>query len=240
MTQDRLGVYLPVEHIDNPRYNIRCPRCHLIAGADALQGVRREGRRRSDIQSKGLDLCHSRLAICLCHLQLRPPVDQRELEIDSRTGMKVSTKVPADRMGTDLLAFRITWPLKIAAGTHPLHSSAAPSASASRKVATLGVGRGLNFGNRIGFWDRVSIPSRTSPPTATGPRLLCVSLVTTKSSVMSATMVGVIYEDLNLGRLTFSSGSVYVDSPNGRVPPIVTGTFGGADFLHSLLGETTE
>lgn len=33
---------------------------------------------------------------------------------------------------------------------------------------------------------------------------------------------------------------VYVNSPNGRVPPIVTGTFGGADFFHSLLGETTE
>ncbi|KAF9508911.1 hypothetical protein BS47DRAFT_1349872 [Hydnum rufescens UP504] len=35
--------------------------------------------------------------------------------------------------------------------------------------------------------------------------------------------------------------SVLVRSPRGeRVPPIVTGTFGSADFLHSLLGEATD
>ncbi|KAJ7144853.1 Het-C-domain-containing protein [Mycena crocata] len=28
-----------------------------------------------------------------------------------------------------------------------------------------------------------------------------------------------------------------IQTPNGRAPPLVTGTFGGADFLHSLLGE---
>lgn len=34
---------------------------------------------------------------------------------------------------------------------------------------------------------------------------------------------------------------VTVQAPNGeRVPPIVTGTFGGADFLHSLMGEATD
>ena len=33
---------------------------------------------------------------------------------------------------------------------------------------------------------------------------------------------------------------VSVDTPNGPAPPLVTGTFGGADFLHSLLGETGE
>ncbi|KAJ3571563.1 hypothetical protein NP233_g3672 [Leucocoprinus birnbaumii] len=31
--------------------------------------------------------------------------------------------------------------------------------------------------------------------------------------------------------------NVIVDTPNGPAPPLVTGTFGGADFLHSLLGE---
>ncbi|TFK41913.1 heterokaryon incompatibility protein Het-C-domain-containing protein [Crucibulum laeve] len=30
---------------------------------------------------------------------------------------------------------------------------------------------------------------------------------------------------------------VTVETPNGRAPPLVTGTFGGADFLHSLIGE---
>ena len=33
---------------------------------------------------------------------------------------------------------------------------------------------------------------------------------------------------------------VTVNTPNGPAPPLVTGTFGGADFLHSLLGEAGE
>ncbi|KAJ6623117.1 heterokaryon incompatibility protein Het-C-domain-containing protein [Mycena sp. CBHHK59/15] len=31
-----------------------------------------------------------------------------------------------------------------------------------------------------------------------------------------------------------------IKTPNGRAPPLVTGTFGGADFLFSLLGESTD
>ncbi|KAJ4002175.1 Het-C-domain-containing protein [Lentinula boryana] len=31
-----------------------------------------------------------------------------------------------------------------------------------------------------------------------------------------------------------------IDTPTGRSPPLVTGTFGSADFLHSLLGEATD
>ncbi|KAF9015756.1 heterokaryon incompatibility protein Het-C-domain-containing protein [Cyathus striatus] len=31
--------------------------------------------------------------------------------------------------------------------------------------------------------------------------------------------------------------NVIIETPNGPAPPIVTGTFGGADFLHSLIGE---
>lgn len=35
--------------------------------------------------------------------------------------------------------------------------------------------------------------------------------------------------------------SVKVRAPNGRdVYPLVTGTFGGADFIHSLMGEATD
>lgn len=33
---------------------------------------------------------------------------------------------------------------------------------------------------------------------------------------------------------------VLVNTPNGLAPPLVTGTFGSADFLHSLLGEASE
>ncbi|RDX51974.1 Het-C-domain-containing protein [Lentinus brumalis] len=34
--------------------------------------------------------------------------------------------------------------------------------------------------------------------------------------------------------------NVLIDSPNGRTHPLVTGTFGSADFLHSLMGEATD
>lgn len=34
--------------------------------------------------------------------------------------------------------------------------------------------------------------------------------------------------------------SVAVRSPHGPVPPLVTGTFGSADFIFSLLGEATD
>jgi hypothetical protein len=34
---------------------------------------------------------------------------------------------------------------------------------------------------------------------------------------------------------------VRIQAPNGRmVAPLVTGTFGGSDFIHSLLGEATD
>ncbi|CUA69646.1 hypothetical protein RSOLAG22IIIB_04023 [Rhizoctonia solani] len=34
--------------------------------------------------------------------------------------------------------------------------------------------------------------------------------------------------------------NVKVNSPNGSVPPLITGTFGSADFMHSMLGEATD
>ncbi|KAH9858257.1 heterokaryon incompatibility protein Het-C-domain-containing protein [Lenzites betulinus] len=34
--------------------------------------------------------------------------------------------------------------------------------------------------------------------------------------------------------------NVIIDTPNGRTHPLVTGTFGSADFLHSLMGEATD
>ena len=34
---------------------------------------------------------------------------------------------------------------------------------------------------------------------------------------------------------------VVVHAPGGKsVPPLITGTFGGSDFIHSLLGEATD
>ncbi|TFY71829.1 hypothetical protein EVG20_g1176 [Dentipellis fragilis] len=34
--------------------------------------------------------------------------------------------------------------------------------------------------------------------------------------------------------------SVTIDTPNGPAPPLVTGTFGSADFMHSMMGEATD
>jgi hypothetical protein len=33
---------------------------------------------------------------------------------------------------------------------------------------------------------------------------------------------------------------VIIQTPHGPAPPLVTGTFGSADFFHSVLGEATE
>jgi len=34
--------------------------------------------------------------------------------------------------------------------------------------------------------------------------------------------------------------NVKVNTPNGQAPPLITGTFGSADFMHSMLGEATD
>ncbi|KAF9270787.1 Het-C-domain-containing protein [Marasmius fiardii PR-910] len=34
--------------------------------------------------------------------------------------------------------------------------------------------------------------------------------------------------------------NTHINTPNGSAPPLVTGTFGGADFMHSMLGEATD
>ena len=71
VTKDRLGVYLPVEHIDNPKYVILADFSrHLLTqtrGYAEEEGDARQYDRR-----------------------LRPPVNPEELEIDPRTGMKVN------------------------------------------------------------------------------------------------------------------------------------------------------
>ncbi|THH19681.1 hypothetical protein EW146_g1532 [Bondarzewia mesenterica] len=33
---------------------------------------------------------------------------------------------------------------------------------------------------------------------------------------------------------------VIIDTPNGPAPPLITGTFGSADFMHSMMGEATD
>ena len=33
---------------------------------------------------------------------------------------------------------------------------------------------------------------------------------------------------------------VLINTPNGEAPPLVTGSFGSADFMHSMMGEATD
>jgi hypothetical protein len=68
--------------------------------------------------------------------------------------------------------------------------------------------------------------------------LLFGSWDTARSFVTSATMVRADYSFVSWSRSV--RFVVTVRSPHGPVPPLVTGTFGSADFIFSLLGEATD
>jgi hypothetical protein len=70
VTEERLGVYLPVEHIDNPKV------CMLILlNCNPPTELFTQGYGEGEDARK-------------YHPKLRGPVDPRELEVDYRTGMK--------------------------------------------------------------------------------------------------------------------------------------------------------
>lgn len=72
----------------------------------------------------------------------------------------------------------------------------------------------------------------------TGASLLSEKWVTKVYFVMLETQVCVNQRDI--GSAPLIQLPVLINTPNGRAPPLVTGTFGSADFLHSLMGEATE
>jgi len=51
---------------------------------------------------------------------------------------------------------------------------------------------------------------------------------------------GKTFRGIDFRRTLLTAKVVKINTPNGPAPPLVTGTFGGADFLHSLLGEATD
>ncbi|TIA70156.1 hypothetical protein E3P91_03227 [Wallemia ichthyophaga] len=70
-----------------------------------------------------------------------------------------------------------------------------------------------------------------------GRALHCVEDWPAHSNTIEVTLQSLGYSDV----FTHVGSNVRVEAPDGRmVSPIVTGTFGGADFLHSLLGEATD
>ncbi|KAF5310722.1 hypothetical protein D9619_007668 [Psilocybe cf. subviscida] len=166
VTADRLGVYLPVEHIDNPKGY-----------------AEKEGDARA------------------YHPKLRPPVNPRELEIDSNTGMKKYIATEGHGWDTSTAFIRRTF------------------------RACIEHGRRANGHEGAELWEAYRLMG-------TGLHTMEDLLAHTNWCELALRKMG--YEEV----FCHVGDSVLVDTPNGPAPPLVTGTFGGADFLHSLLGET--
>lgn len=165
VTADRLGVYLPVEHIDNPKGY-----------------AEKEGDARN------------------FHPKLRPPVSQRELEIDPNTGMK--KYMATENQGWDTSTAFIRRTLK----------------------ACIESGRRANGQEGAELWEAY--------------RLLGTGLHTLEDLLAHSNWCELALRKMGHNEVFCHVGDrVTVNTPNGQAPPLVTGTFGGADFLHSLLGE---
>ncbi|KAG8965532.1 hypothetical protein FRC03_000442, partial [Tulasnella sp. 419] len=164
-TEERLGVYLPVEHIDNPK------------GYAQVEG---DARRY--------------------HPKLRPPVEDRELEIDINNGMK--KYIASDNQGFDTSTAHIR---------RTLHNC---------------IDRGRSSGGHNG------------PELFEAYRLLGTALHTLEDFTAHSNWCEIMLNRMGHGEVFSHVGdNVRINTPNGQAAPLVTGTFGGADFLHSLLGE---
>ncbi|EJU02156.1 Het-C-domain-containing protein [Dacryopinax primogenitus] len=169
VTEERLGVYLPTEHIDNPK------------GYGGDEDPRKY------------------------HPALRPPVDQRELEIDERTGMKNYIGNENGNWDTSRALVRRTLEKCIAAGRQ-----ARSSGSKETEYEAF--------------------------------RLLGTALHTLEDFAAHSNFCELALVNLGHGEVFCHVGEhCRIRARNGKmVPPLVTGTFGGADFIHSLLGEATD
>ncbi|KAG5645343.1 hypothetical protein DXG03_006405 [Asterophora parasitica] len=168
VTADRLGVYLPVEHIDNPK-------------------------------GYGADVDDPRQL----HPRLRPPVDERELEIDERTGMKGYMATEDQGWDSSTAFIRRTFRACIESGRR----------ARGRKGKDL--------------WEAY--------------RLLGTGLHTMEDLLAHSNWCEVALRKLGYEEVFCHVGdNVIVNTPSGPAPPLITGTFGGADFVHSLMGEATD
>lgn len=166
MTPERLGVYLPVEHIDNPK------------GYAEKEGDARQ-----------------------FHPKLRPPVDQRELEIDQRNGMKNYMATEDGGWDTSTAYIRRSFRSSI---EHGRRARGQEGDDLWESYRTLGQG------------------------------LHTLEDLLAHSNWCELALRKMGHQDV----FPHVGDEVRVRAPNGEeVPPLVTGTFGSADFLHSLLGE---
>ncbi|KAL4066987.1 heterokaryon incompatibility protein Het-C-domain-containing protein [Scleroderma yunnanense] len=169
VTQERLGVYLPTEHIDNPK--------GYGNGEDPRQ----------------------------YHPGLRGPVDPRELEIDSRTGMK---NYIANENGN--------W-------------------DTSKALVRRTLERCIHLGRQYRSTNNKADQYESF-------RLLGQALHTLEDFPAHSNFCELALVSQGYTQVFVHVGDrVRIQAPGGRiVPPIVTGSFGASDFLHSLLGEATD
>ncbi|KAH9081787.1 Het-C-domain-containing protein [Lactarius deliciosus] len=137
-----------------------------------------------------------------------PVVDPRELEIDSRTGMK--NYMATENQGWDTSTAHI------------------------RRTLRNCIERGRRAGGSEGaeLWEAY--------------RLLGTALHTLEDLLAHSNWCEIGLRKMGHTQVFCHVGDrgkpnrVVINTPNGSAPPLVTGTFGGADFLHSLMGEATD
>ncbi|QRV83280.1 heterokaryon incompatibility protein Het-C protein [Ceratobasidium sp. AG-Ba] len=137
------------------------------------------------------------------HSELRPPVEEVELEIDQNTGMKKYIATEGQSWDTSTAYVRRTL------------------------EACIQRGRLANGKEGADMWEAF--------------RLLGTALHTIEDLLAHSNWV-------ELGLLKMGHSQVFchvgdnvkVNTPRGPAPPLTTGTFGAADFVHSLLGEATD
>ncbi|KAJ8474187.1 hypothetical protein ONZ45_g16038 [Pleurotus djamor] len=169
VTAERLGCYLPTEHIDNPK--------GYGDGEDARK----------------------------YHPQLRGPVDPRELEIDTRTGMKNYIANENGNWDTSKALVRRTLERCIHLG---------------RQYRAQG--------NKDDEYEAFRL---------LGTALHTLEDFSAHSNFCELTLINMGHRDV----FAHVGDHVRIQAPNGRsVAPLVTGTFGSSDFIHSLLGEATD
>lgn len=173
VTEERLGVYRPEEHIDNP-----------LGYADNLDARKYDKR-------------------------LRGPVDDREMDIDPRTGMKNYIANESGGWATSAGYLRFSFARSIHFGR--LYTSG--SGGASGKEADL-----------------------CEALRCLGQALHCMEDFPAHSNYCELALRELGYH----GVFPHCGSASEVTLHGKRVYPIVTGTFGGVDFLHSVLGEATD
>lgn len=173
VTEERLGVYRPEEHIDNP-----------LGYADGLDARKWDKR-------------------------LRGPVDNREVEIDPRTGMKNYIANESGGWATSAGYLRFSFARSIHYGR--LYTSG--SGGAAGKEADL-----------------------CEALRCLGQALHCMEDYSAHSNYCELALKELGYH----GVFPHCGSASEINLHGKRAFPIVTGTFGGVDFLHSVLGEATD